>query len=253
MTVKMDDDTTTGLPASIEAAWGLRGRPTKGPKPGLSLDRIVAAAVHIAVTDGLAAVSMNRVAADLGAATMSLYRYVSAKDELLALMVDAALGLPPEPPAPDRGWRAGLSRWAWAERAVLQRHTWAIQVPISGPPITPNQIAWLDQGLACLHGTGLAEDEKLSVILLVSGFVRTEVTLFSQIAEATRASGTTPEEMMSSYGRLLARLADPRRFPAVHRMVTSGVADKPDHPDKEFVFGLDRILDGVEALVRSRA
>jgi AcrR family transcriptional regulator len=252
MTVKMDDDGATGLPASIEAAWGLRGRPTKGPKPGLTLDRIVAAAVNIAVTDGLAAVSMSRIAADLGAATMSLYRYVSAKDELLELMIDAAIGVPPEPPAPDRSWRAGLSRWAWAERAVFQKHTWALQVPVSGPPITPNQIAWLEQGLMCLRDTGLAEDEKLSVILLLSGFVRNEVTLFSQMAEAHRASGTTPDEMMLSYGRTLARLMDHRRFPAVSRMITSGVADQADDPDKEFIFGLDRILDGVEALVRTR-
>lgn len=245
----MDDDSTTALPASLAAAWGLRGRPAKGPKPGLSLDRIVAAAVNIAATDGLAAVSMNRVAADLGAATMSLYRYVSAKDELIDLMVDAALGPPPAPPAPDRGWRAALSRWAWAARAGYQKHTWALQVPVSGPPITPNQIAWLEWGLASLHGTGLAEDDKLSVILLLSGFVRNEVTLFSQVAEAIRAAGQTPDQMMSSYGRLLARLVDPRRFPAVSRMVASGAADKPDHPDREFVFGLERILDGVEALV----
>src|ERR1039458_8461205 len=82
----MDEDTGTGLPASIEAAWGLRERPHKGPKPTLSLERIVQAAMHIAVTEGLGAVSMSRVATELGGATMSLYRYVAAKDALLALM-----------------------------------------------------------------------------------------------------------------------------------------------------------------------
>jgi hypothetical protein len=68
----------TGLPASIEAAWGLRERPAKGPKPGLSLDRIVEAAVGVAATEGLAAVSMGRVAKELSVSTMSLYRYVAA-------------------------------------------------------------------------------------------------------------------------------------------------------------------------------
>ena len=80
------------LPASVAAAWGVRGRPHKGPKPGLSLERIVAAAVQVADAEGLAAVSMSRVAAELGTAPMSLYRYVTAKDELLALMQDAAYG-----------------------------------------------------------------------------------------------------------------------------------------------------------------
>ena len=61
----MEQDDGTGLPASIEAAWGLRQRPTKGPKRGLSLERIVEAAMKIAASDGLAAVSMGRVAADL--------------------------------------------------------------------------------------------------------------------------------------------------------------------------------------------
>src|SRR5262249_52680259 len=152
-------------------------------------------------------------------------------------------GPPPASPAADQGWRAGLSHWAWAVRAAFLKHIWALQVPVSGPPITPNQIAWLDRGLTYLRDTGLTEDEKLSVILLVSGFVRNEVTLFSQMAEANQASGTTPDEMMSSYGRMLTRLIDPLRFPAVSRLVAAGTVDKPDHPDKEFVFGLDRILD----------
>jgi AcrR family transcriptional regulator len=110
----MNENTGTGLPASIEAAWGIRERPHKGPKPALSLERIVQAAVHIAETEGLGAVSMSRVAAELGGATMSLYRYVTAKDELLALMVDAAYGPPPGAPGPDEGWRGGAGRRATA-------------------------------------------------------------------------------------------------------------------------------------------
>src|SRR5260370_18893459 len=86
------------LPASVAGAWGVRDRPHKGPKPGLSLERIVAAAVQVADAEGLAAVSMNRVATELGTAPMSLYRYVTAKDELLALMLDAAYASPPTGP-----------------------------------------------------------------------------------------------------------------------------------------------------------
>ena len=249
----MDDDSGTGLPASIEAAWGLRERPNKGPKRGLSLERIVEAAVKVAASDGLAAVSMNRVATDLGVSTMSLYRYVAAKDELLALMVDAAGGPPPVAPAPDEGSRVGLSRWAWAELEVYRRHPWALRIPIGGPPTTPNQIAWLEQGLRCLRDTGLAESEKLSVILLLTGFVRNSATLEAELSEAFLASGSTAQAVMSGYGRLLARLTDAQRFPALHAVIEAGVLDQADHPDAEFIFGLERVLDGIDALVRARS
>jgi AcrR family transcriptional regulator len=247
----MGDDSGTGLPASIEAAWGVRVRPNKGPRPALTLERIVEAAVRVAAADGLSAVSMSRVAADLGVSTMSLYRYVAAKQELLALMVDAAYGTPPTSSGPQEGWREGLSRWAWAELAVYRRHPWVLRIPISGPPVTPNAIAWLEWGLESLGDTGLAEGEKLSVILLLTGFVRNQATLDADIS-AAQASGATAREVMASYSRLLTRLTDPRRFPALHAVIASGVLDGPDDADGEFIFGLERVLDGIEALVRAR-
>jgi AcrR family transcriptional regulator len=254
----MDDDSDggTGLPASLEAAWGLRARPSKGPRRGLSLEQIVEAAVKIATSDGLEAVSMGRVAGDLGVSTMSLYRYVAAKDELLALMVDATAASPPAAPAPGEGWRAGLSRWARAELDIYRRHPWVLRVPISGPPVAPNQIAWLEQGLRCLRDTGLAEGEKLSVMLLLTGFVRSWGRLEADLMEASMASGASAQAAMSGYGRLLARLTDAERFPALHAVIAAGVFDQgPDDPDEpdEFVFGLERVLDGIGALVRARA
>jgi AcrR family transcriptional regulator len=247
----MDELTGSGLPASIEAAWGLRERPSRGPKPSLSLRRIVDAAVEVADSEGLAALSMSRVAAHMGASTMSLYRYVRSKDELLTLMVDAAAGPPPATPAPDEGWRAGLARWAWTELAAFRRHPWVLRIPISGPPTGPNQTAWLERGLACLRGTGLAEAEKLSVILLLTGFVRNYATMTADLATSFLASGTS-QEAMSAYGRLLATLTDPQRYPALHAAISAGAFEEPDEPDDEFVFGLERLLDGVDALVRAR-
>jgi AcrR family transcriptional regulator len=251
----MDDDSGTGLPASIEVAWGLRERPNKGPRRGLSLQRIVEAAIRIAAADGLAAVSMSRLAADLGVSTMALYRYVAAKDELLALMVDATAASPPAAPAPGEGWRDGLARWAWAELGVYRRHPWVLRVPISGPPATPNQVVWLERGLRCLRDTGLAEGEKLSVMLLLTGFVRNWGRLEADLAVAAAAAGVSEQAAMSGYGRLLARLTDKERFPALHAVIEAGVLDEPDgpeDPDAEFVFGLERVLDGIEALVRAR-
>src|SRR6516162_2662775 len=96
----MSEPDRADLPDTVAVAWGVRDRPHKGPRPGLSLERIVAAAVRLADAEGLAAVSMSRVAAELGAAPMSLYRHVTAKDELLTLMLDAAYGPYPAQPPP---------------------------------------------------------------------------------------------------------------------------------------------------------
>jgi AcrR family transcriptional regulator len=230
------------LPASLEAAWGRRARPTKGPKPGLTLERIVEAAVALAQAEGIGAVSMARVAGELGSSPMSLYRYVAAKDELLALMVDAALG-PVPPPAADEDWRAGLTRWAWGYHDALRQHPWALQVPISGPAVTPNLTAWLEDGLQSLAPTGLPEAQKLSVMLLLSGYVRNEATLAASI-------GAVPGgEIMPAWGRLLARLTDPEDFPALHAALGSEAFAQDDEPDDEFVFGLERVLDGIASLV----
>jgi AcrR family transcriptional regulator len=249
----MDDQTVTGLPASIEAAWGLRARPNRGPRPALSLERIVAAAVRVAATDGLQAVSMSRVAADLGVSTMSLYRYVGAKDELLALMVDLTFEAPPARRGPEESWRGGLARWAWTELAVYRRNPWVLRIPISGPPVTPNAMAWLEVGLDCLRDTGLREDEKLSVMLLLTGFVRSQASLQAEVAAAQAAGSAPPDpELMGSYGRLLARLADPGRFPALHAVIAAGVFDEPDEDDYDFRFGLERVLDGIETLIDKR-
>jgi AcrR family transcriptional regulator len=252
-TRRMSDRSGTGLPASIEAAWGVRERPPKGPRPALTLERIVAAAVRVAATDGLAAVSMSRVAADLGVSTMSLYRYVASKDELLALMTDLPFEAPPAPRGPEEGWREGLSRWAWTELAVYRRNPWVLRIPISGPPVTPNAMAWLERGLACLGDTGLEEGEKLSVMLLLTGFVRGQAALQVDLA-AAQASGAAPPdpEMMGSFGRLMARLLDPDRFPALHAVIAAGVFDEPDDGDYDFVFGLERVLDGIETLIDRR-
>jgi AcrR family transcriptional regulator len=247
-----ENDEEIELPASIAAAWGIRERPRKGPKPGLSLARIVEAAIGVAERDGLPAVSMSRVAAELGASTMSLYRYVSAKDELLMLMADAAFGAPPSFRGPDDDWRTGMSNWAWWSLGRMRRHLWVLRIPISGPPITPNQIAWLEAGLQCMRDTGLTEAEKMSVILLVSGYVRNDATLSADVDTAARAAGKDLQEFMPAFARILRRVTDPERFPALTAVLNTDLFDVDDDPDDEFRFGLERILDGIEVLVRKR-
>jgi AcrR family transcriptional regulator len=231
------------MPPSLELAWGLRDEGTRGPRRGLSLRRIVDAGIEVAAAEGVGSLSMAKIAKRLGVGTMSLYRYVAAKDELLMLMVDTALGAPP--PLPDRGaWRAGLTAWCEGLRAAYRRHPWGLRVPISGPPLGPNNVAWLDRALQALAGTGLSEQAKLSSVLLLSGFVRNEATLTADFAAASAG-----EQVMPGYGRLLSQITDAGTFPALHRAIASGALDDEDDMDLEYRFGLARILDGIGKLV----
>ncbi|MFG2642316.1 TetR/AcrR family transcriptional regulator [Streptomyces sp. NPDC048370] len=252
----MADDRSGGggtfLPASIEAAWGLRERPSKGPRPGLTLDRIVATAVSVASAEGLDAVSMGRVAKELGVSTMSLYRYVGAKSELYVLMQDVATGAPPAPLPPGTDWREGIEHWARTIREVYHRNLWMLRMPLSGPPATPNTVAWWERAMVALEDTGLDEGTKVSVVMLIGGFVRNEALMMADLGAVIGASGQSPEEVLSRYGHTLRRLADPDRFPAVARMLDSGVMEEADEPDYEFRFGLARILDGVALLVEGK-
>lgn len=241
---------TDGQPLSpgIAAAWGVKPPPTKGPKPGLTLERIVATAVRIADAEGLVAVSMNRVAKELQTGAMSLYRYVESKQELLALMIDAALGeVPPMPSTGD--WRARLERWAWSTVRSLRAHPWAANAPVAGPPLAPHAVAWFEDALAALAGTGLTADEMPSVILLLSGYVSNHVTVMNQVAESFLKAG---DAAMRGYADTLRALTDAERFPALHAVLAAGVFDRADPPDAEFEFGLQRILDGIAALIVSR-
>ncbi|WP_328947126.1 TetR/AcrR family transcriptional regulator [Streptomyces sp. NBC_00250] len=241
------------MPPSIEAAWGLRERPSKGPKPGLTLDRIVDAAVALASAEGIGAVSMGRVAKELGASTMSLYRYVSAKSELYVLMQEAATGAPPELFPPGTDWREALESWASALREIYHRNLWMLRLPVSGPPATPNLVAWWEKALVALGGTGLDAGSKISVTMLVGGFVRNDALVMADLAAVIAAGEASPEEILARYGHTLRRLADPERYPEVARVLESGVMDAADDPETEFRFGLARILDGVAVLVEGRA
>jgi AcrR family transcriptional regulator len=228
------------LPPGLATVWGLRDKPQR--RSGLSVDAVVAAGIALADEDGLAAVSMARVARRLGFTTMALYRHVESKDELLVLMVDEAVGGPP-PPAAGEGWRPALERWCVALREQLARHPWVLDIPIGGPPATPGQIAWMEGGFRALERTGLSEQEKGAVVLMLNGQVFWEARLTTELA---RAQG--PEAMTAGF---IDRVTDAERFPAVRRALDAGIFED-DSAEQDLAFGVKLALDGVERLVDSR-
>lgn len=244
---------TSPVPPALQAAWGLRERPTKGPKPTLNAERIVTAAVDIARAEGFAAVSMPRISQELSTSAMALYRHVGNKDELVLLMLEASAGAPPPPKAPGETWRSAVERWAYAMAGVFAENPWILQVPVAAPPATPRQLAWMEAGLHALAGTGLTEAEKLSLLMLINGYVRQGALLRGQMAEAARSSGRTFEEVISEFGGLLRHLVQADRFPMLRKAIEAGATDPPDDPGADFSFGLARILDGIAAFIAARA
>ena len=145
------DDDELDLPRGIALAWGIAANPQRGPKREMSVERIVEAAVEIADAEGLGAVSMAAVAARLGYTPMSLYRYVTAKDDLILLMQEEATGLPPERVREVGRLARRSSRRCTARMIQLYlEHPWMLDIPINGSPTTPNSAAWMDAGLAAL-------------------------------------------------------------------------------------------------------
>src|SRR4051812_32019861 len=233
------------VPPALQAAWGMREKPNKGPKPTLSVDRIVAAALTVARAEGYPAVSMSRVAGELKTSAMSLYRYVASKDELAVLMMEAAVAEPPPPRAGGETWRAAVERWAHAMFAMFGAEPWFLQVPVAAPPATPRQLAWMETGLAALDGTALPEAEKLSLLLLVNGYIRNEALLRSQMTVAARSDGRTVDAVITEFSGLMRHLVQADRFPLLRRAIEAGAMDTPNDPEEDFAFGLARILDGL--------
>lgn len=223
---------------------------SRGPRRGLTLEQIVTAGIEVAARAGIDSLSMAHVAREIGVGTMSLYRYVDSKDDLLMLMVDAALGPPPPLVGELPGWRAGLESWARGVFGAYQQHPWTLKVPISAPPLGPNNVAWMERALGVLESTPLTEPEKLSTLLLLSGFVRSQATLVADLAAGASA---TAAPLAATYGSILAQLTDPASYPALHRAIASGTLDDEDEDfEPDFDFGLARILDGIAGLIARR-
>jgi AcrR family transcriptional regulator len=230
--------------AVLALLWGEQEQPTRGPKPKLSPQRIAAAAAELADREGLDAVSMNRVAAEFGVSAMALYRYVPGKTELVELMVESVLADGPDlSGVPDGDWRAAAGEWTRQCARVYAAHPWMLgALAMRRQIMGPCQLRWLDVALAALEPTGLGAAERHRVFLLLIGLVR-------NLAQQRRDSAVEQDaEWDRLAGDLLARHAD--RFPALTKAIAEG-AFEPDGAGP-LEFGLDRILDGVEALVAGR-
>jgi AcrR family transcriptional regulator len=203
----------------------------RGPRPSLDVDRIVAAAVQLADAEGLAALSMRRVALELGVAVMTLYSHVPTKGDLVDLMVDSVLGelYPEEQSVASGNWRARLDAVARANRAFFLRHPWALQASTAEPPAGPNRMRKFELELRAVDGLDLSEVQMDLLITLVNGFVRGMVGSVRQ---------QVPAEQLDL-------------FPTAARVTPLATAELrgTDAAERSFEFGLERLLDGIGVLI----
>jgi AcrR family transcriptional regulator len=224
--------------------WETRTGPRPGPKPALTLEAIARAAGEIADADGLAAVTMRRVADALAVTKMALYRYVPGKVELVALMIDIGIGEAPRLGRITGGWRPKLDQWARQMFSRFSRHPWALEATVGARAIGPNELGWMEEAVAALAGTGLNGSEMLDVAATLAWHARTIAQ------QRSAASAGHPEQAMEA-GIASVLHGRGERFPALKAAVDSAVAQGSQ--DQAFDFGLARILDGVGLLVDSRA
>jgi AcrR family transcriptional regulator len=241
-------------PSGLERLWR-RGELDREPRLGLSLERVVASGIELADAEGLGTVSMKRVAERLGFTTMSLYRYVTSKDDLLLLMHDTVWQPAPGIEIPVDEWRIGLATWTREQHAIMRRHPWLDEVRLIERAGTPSQIAWMELGLRALTHAPLTEFEKVALLLLLSGYVSSQARLAATAVNGAQMGAfERPEQATEAFGELLRSVLDPEHYPALLRAVQGGAfAPRRDPVYLPFDFGLDLILDGVEALLRRQA
>ena len=219
--------------------WGGKPLPSRGPKPTLSTDQIARSAIGLADAEGLAAVTMQRVAREMGVTTMALYRYFPGKADLVAWMIDSASDSPLQFGKPSLPWSTRLKEWAGRCLAIYRNHPWFLEATsVRTTVMGPNELSWMEAALGILAESGLGPKERHHAFLTVIGLVRGYAT-FQQIG--TRANVGT------DWARELTQLlqSEPDRCPILLAAVRSGAFSQK--VDGAFEFGMDCILEGIRA------
>jgi AcrR family transcriptional regulator len=214
-----------------------------GSRSGLDIGRMVECAISIADAEGLVALSMRRVARELGRpGVMSLYRHVQSKDDLIDLMLDQVLGEAPVVSAGDQDWRVPLRDGAIARRATMARHPWAIEASAGRALLGPHSLAQMERTLAALDGVGITLDLAFLILACVDAY-----TMGSVADDIARQVSWEQHSLKVERSRPdLTKAMASGAYPTLARFVTGH-----RHPssDERFQFGLDRLLDGVATLL----
>lgn len=231
--------------AAPEVIWMRPERPARGPQPTRSRGEIVTAAVGIADGDGLDAVSIRRVASAVGLGTMSLYRYLSGKDDLLELMFDHTCGEYALSGTPSGDWRADLHDLARQGRSILHRHPWMPRLVLERRGLGPNVLRVMETFLAVLDDAGVDPAVMLETYALINSFIASYAA--SELAgEQDRArTGRTVQQQWAALEPYLRGVIESGSYPVFARAVAA--SGKVEDPDEQFDRAVGRLLDGLVA------
>jgi AcrR family transcriptional regulator len=213
-------------------------------RPALSAREIGAAAVRIADADGLDAITMRRLAAELGAAPMAAYRHVSGKEEVLELMVDLVYSEVTVPGG--AGWRETLAAFAAGIRDLAARHPWLTRLPAAQAlyELTPCRLAFTERALAALHDLGLDPDTSMSILRTVGAYAHGAVSAEAGLRQLMDDQGwTSSDQTRQGLSAQMTWLLKTGRYPAFERYVREGT--RKDDLDWQFATGLAHVLDGI--------
>jgi AcrR family transcriptional regulator len=231
--------------AEHTSIWMRPERPAYGPKPAYSRAQITEAAIRIADAEGLEAATMRRIAAEIGAGAMSLYRYVPSRDDLVELMADRLMGEIDLAGLPSGDWRADLTRYAEGLRAMWRRHPWIATVQRSLPSFGPGQLLLIERLMGVLDPV-VPIDENLGLIALLNGYVEGTVREEISAAREFRRSGLSESAWMARSSSYIDRLVRSGEYPIFTKIVME--ARRPHlSRDEQFRDGLRRVLDCIAA------
>ncbi|WP_307808182.1 TetR/AcrR family transcriptional regulator C-terminal domain-containing protein [Streptomyces oryzae] len=228
-----------GTGVDPQQLWLTPDRPRRGRRPGFSRAAIIAAAVALADAEGLDAVTMRRVAAEVGAGVMSLYSYAPDKDTLLELMLDHVSGELPTATPPTGDWRADLKAVAHDQRALMLRHPWLPATLTTRRTLGPNALAFLERALAALRPTGLDGAAKLEVFAQLTSFVAGHVGY-----ELSQAGSARSPERTAAETRYLTTVAADGNHPELAEALAA--PGRPLTPEAMFTRFLNRLVDGLD-------
>lgn len=223
--------------------WSLPERGERGPRLRHSRAGVAAAAIRIADAEGITAVTMRRVAVELGTGTMSLYNYVPAKEHLLQLMADQTAAEYAYPPAPPPGSRAAIADLGRQGRDIARRHPWLPSVMIPPPPMGPCTLRYIDYFLGLLAGTGLGAAAKMETIAVINGFALMYGALQAALKEERARTGITEPEQQAAPVKVLAEAAASGSYPNLAAALASP-SPQPRTADQNFESCLIRLIDG---------
>lgn len=242
-TDRAPDDARAYVTRALELLWHGWAPASRGPRPGLTLDRIVEVATEVADGDGLDALSMRRIARELGVGTMTLYRYVPDKQVLLALVLDRVLAPAAGAGAPPASWRETLSSDAREGRALYLRHPWLLEVNMARPVLGPGNVAGLERTLSGLADLPLSSRDKLNVVTALDGLVVGAVRQQILYERVSAESGLGDEEFWEAQLPFMEPAMLSGDYPTMAAMGTDAFEGTWE---ETFETGLSCFLDGLE-------